>query len=796
MKHLFTFLAYFLFLLAINAQSNFCGNSAIEQHIRQKDSLRYEGFQHNFKANIQHFRNKQTAPFYLPNRIVPIRDYTPGASSMMVGGSTCAPTKYIIPVVVHVVHNNGTENISDAQINHQLEELNKHFSNFYLASAPAVNTGIQFILANKDIQNNTITGITRHQSYLYQHKKIKQTDSLMQLGINNLPMTHYLHIWIVKEILDANGNNLGVKAYATRPGSKFKGSEGVVINYDWIGDYEEYGSPVDANSRANALTHEIGHYLGLYHPFEGGCAGLDASDCAKKGDLCCDVPAVSGQNQNCSYINSCTETYNSDAPDQKQNYMDYSMPDCKNSYTADQTSIMHITLQTYRQALWQPTHINTMTSAHCVLSANFTGDKNFMCTGASETSVFTAYEQNGLDKYEWIVLRNGVLDNSLTSTTHTLSISNTTTGIYDIKLIVTSGNSTQEFTLSNALEVSACGNKIADHRANWYFGQAAGIGFYEGNRTFRELGAYYEKEQGNSHIDVEEGSMALSDSATGDLLFYGAAAFGTDKFEVYGKNYTMLKGIPDQYGKYIQGSSIAVQGSVAFKAPGFTNEYILFTATNRDYQFSGYVYSFIKIDPSNRVNDSVSFRRNLKIRDSSNRLIPGDEAITALRHCNGNDYWVLCKGALDTIYILKVSNNRKVEFINHFKSQETDYHTNIVFSPNGKFFSYGRHLYSFNRSNGKIKILHFDSSLKAKTNTNGINTAIFSNNSKLLYRSYLETGVTEISLPIFQYDLESSSPNLGRKNINLGNRYNRYMQNAPDGKIYLTMPDFPYLSTI
>ncbi|MDP2176800.1 MAG: zinc-dependent metalloprotease [Bacteroidota bacterium] len=797
---------------SLNAQSNFCGNSAIEQHIRQKDSLRFEGFQHNFKANIQHFRAKQTAPFHLPNRIVPIYDYTPGASSMMVGGSTCAPTKFIIPVVVHVVHNNGTENISDAQINHQIEELNKHFSNYYLASAPAVNTGIQFILANKDIQNNTISGITRHQSYLYQHKKIKQTDSLMQLGIQDLPMTHYLHIWVVGSILDADGNNLGVKAYATRPGSKFNGSEGVVINYDWMGEYAAYSSIVDANSRANALTHEIGHYLGLYHPFEGGCAGLDASDCAKKGDLCCDVPAVSGQNQNCSYINSCEETYNNDAPDQKQNYMDYSMPDCKNSFTADQTSIMHITLQSYRQALWQPTHINAMTSTHCVLSANFTGDKNFMCTDPInlENSIFTAYEQSNV-AYQWTVWRNGTIDNSLTSTTHTLSISNTTAGVYDIKLSVNSGNSIEEYTIVKALEVSACGNKIADHRANWYFGQYAGLGFYEGNRTFRDLGPYNTPIPSN--IDVEEGSMALSDSSTGDLLFYGAAAYGTNRFEVYGNNYTMLKGqeyylapAPSQYeNNPVIGYSSNVQSCVSLKLPGIQNEYILFTSSGGKTAYhsltnkpqSGYVYSIIKIDVSNRSNDSVSYVHNINLKDNSGNFIDGGDGIAAVRHCNGNDYWVLIKGKLDTLYKFKVSNNRQIIYEGFSLIEETDVHVQIVFSPNGKYINIGRYLYSFNRQNGQVKILHKDLTLNALGKTNGVNGAVFSNNSKLLYRSYIEKiSQSEFYTPIFQYDIESGESNMGRKNINTGNKLIRYMQNGPDKKIYLTAPDLNFLSII
>jgi hypothetical protein len=776
---------------SLNAQNNFCGNTAIEQHIRQKDSFRYESFQTNFKANVNYFRKKAQTDFHLPNRIVPIYDYTPGASSMMVGGSTCPPTKYIIPVVVHVVHNNGTENISDAQINHQLEELNKHFSNYYLASAPAVNTGIQFILANKDIQNNTISGITRHQSYLYQHKKIKQTDSLMQLGINNLPMTHYIHIWIVKEILDANGNNLGVKAYATRPGSKFKGSEGVVISYDWMGDYSIFGSPVDANSRANALTHEVGHYLGLYHPFEGGCAGLDASDCAKKGDLCCDVPAVSGQNQNCSFSNSCTETYNNDAPDQKQNYMDYSLPECKNTFTADQTSIMHITLLTYRQALWQPTHINAMSSNNCVLSAQFTGNKNFMCTGASETALFKAYEQNNVS-YQWTVWRNGALDNSLTSSTHTLNISNSTAGVYDIKLKVISGNSTEEFTMSKALEISACGNKIADHRANWYFGQYAGLGFYEGNRTFRELGPYFEFfDYGRPNINNEESSISFSNE-NGELMFYGSTDFATRTFRIYGSNYQEMIGSP------VKGYGDALQQAVCFPAPGKTNEYIVVSSTgnsrsaNGTDTTSGYVYHVVRINPANRSLDEVILK-NKQMYDWQGIRLYYNEATTAIRHCNGSDYWLLCRGDKDTVYTIKVSNNYHFTCTGYFLSNEFHGQTQINPSPNGKFLSIGYSLFSFNRSNGKVQFIHRDN----EAYTKGLAPwgSCFSNNNQFLYRSFIISENNVNNAYLYQYNLESGDANKSRqlvtKDYSLKN-----LQNGPDRKLYLSADNTPFISVI
>jgi len=73
-----------------------------------------------------------------------------------------------------------------------------------------------------------------------------------------------------------------------------------VVRYDWFGNYLAKGWPLNSNARGLTLAHEVGHYLGLYHPFEKGCAGTDTSNCSTEGDLCCDVPPVSGQNSSCS----------------------------------------------------------------------------------------------------------------------------------------------------------------------------------------------------------------------------------------------------------------------------------------------------------------------------------------------------------------------------------------------------------------------------------------------------------------------------------------------------------------
>lgn len=607
----------------------------------------------------------------------------------------------------------------------------------------------------------------------------------MQLGIADLPMDKYLHIWVVNQILDTSGINVGVKAYSTRPGSYFSGSEGMVCSYDWFGDYSIYsGSPLNSSSTGNFLTHEVGHYLGLWHPFDkGGCSGLNANDCDSLGDMCCDVPAVGYQNPNCGTYNTCEELYNSDPLDQKQNYMDYSPPSCVNTFTADQTSIMQITLQTFRQGLWQPTHINAMTSTHCVLSAKFTRNKNFICYNpfVTENATFTAYNQSGAT-YTWKVLRNDTLT-SITGSTYTLNISNSTPGNYTVILNVSNSNETISDTMRKAVIVFNCGNKLQSDRANWYFGTYAGLGFYEDDFTARDLGPY--NNNNPPQIDTEESSITVNDSA-GNLMFYGATNLGMPSdFIVYGNDYQELPGSP------IEGHGDGLQQAVGFPAPGIPNQYVIVNATGSKTvvdsdSTSGYQYSIVKINPANRNLDSV-IRRNRIIYDCNAMMINPGESVTAIRHCNNRDYWVLCKGRQDTIYVLLASTSYSMNCTGYFLCGETFPQCQINPSPNGKLLSIGRTVFSFNRSNGIASFMFRDSALNGSTWGSA-----FSPNSKILYRAYISGGVDPV---VYQYDMESSSNTKGRKLITTDFLL-RNLQNGPDGRIYLSAESLPFISVI
>jgi len=168
-------------------------------------------------------------------------------------------TVYVIPIVFHVLHQNGTENISDAQIFNQVDILNRDYRKLNADTATVVDamkpfiadSYVEFRLAQIDPNGNCTNGIDRIYTHL-----TNSADDYSKL--NQWPRDKYLNVWTVKTIGDA-----GVAGYAYYP-SAVSGPlfpvDGVLILHDYIGSI---GSSSVSHSRA--LTHEIGHYLNLQH---------------------------------------------------------------------------------------------------------------------------------------------------------------------------------------------------------------------------------------------------------------------------------------------------------------------------------------------------------------------------------------------------------------------------------------------------------------------------------------------------------------------------------------------------
>jgi hypothetical protein len=120
-----------------------------------------------------------------------------------------------LPVVVHIIHNGGAENISDAQVLQGIQDLNEAFANKgYYDPATGVNTDIQFCLAQRGPNNQPTNGITRDISPLT--NMTMETDDIALKNINRWTPSCYINIWLLKEI-NSNSIGSGVAGYAYLP---------------------------------------------------------------------------------------------------------------------------------------------------------------------------------------------------------------------------------------------------------------------------------------------------------------------------------------------------------------------------------------------------------------------------------------------------------------------------------------------------------------------------------------------------------------------------------------------------
>jgi hypothetical protein len=126
----------------------------------------------------------------------------------------------------------------------------------------------------------------------------------------------------------------GLLGWATFPAKSAKGSklamDGVVVYHESLpGGTADFGEDAVYN-QGDTLTHEAGHWLSLYHTFQGGCS--------KKGDQVDDTPAEAGPNFTCDPMDSCPN--DGLGPDLIHNFMDYGDDICLDSFTPGQTARM------------------------------------------------------------------------------------------------------------------------------------------------------------------------------------------------------------------------------------------------------------------------------------------------------------------------------------------------------------------------------------------------------------------------------------------------------------------------
>jgi hypothetical protein len=231
-----------------------------------------------------------------------IRRHVEENGALAVGGQ--------IKVAWHVIYNGTTGNIPQSQIDAQIAVLNQDFA----------GTGYTFVLASVDRTNNRQWfGMTPGSSRETNAKNTLAIDPARRLNIYTC----------------APGQ--GLLGWATFPWSYAESNKrhGVVIHYGSVPG--GYLSPYNLGRTA---THEVGHYLGLYHTFQGGCTA--------PGDQVDDTPYEASPAYGCpTGRNTCSQTGN----DPITNYMDYTDDACMNHFTAGQDVRMDAMVPTYRPSL-------------------------------------------------------------------------------------------------------------------------------------------------------------------------------------------------------------------------------------------------------------------------------------------------------------------------------------------------------------------------------------------------------------------------------------------------------------
>lgn len=224
--------------------------------------------------------------------------------------NTLSPRAIItIPVVFHVVYNTAVQNVSDQMIASQLSVLNTTYS----------ASEFKFGMAKRTPSNTATNGIERKQTTVTSFSSNDNVKFATTGGLNAWDTKKYLNVWLCNL-------SSGLLGYATFPSSLISQptKDGVVILYSSLPG----GSSAPYNLGITA-THEIGHWLGLYHTFQGGCS----NDATNGGDLVADTPAEKSAAFGCPIgRNTCT----TDGFDPISNYMDYTNDGCMTNFTPGQ----------------------------------------------------------------------------------------------------------------------------------------------------------------------------------------------------------------------------------------------------------------------------------------------------------------------------------------------------------------------------------------------------------------------------------------------------------------------------
>ncbi len=349
---------------------------------------------------------------------------------------------YIIPIVFHIIHENGEENVPNEYIQYSVDLMNAEFNAENEAVDDVVapfkdrvgDANIRFVLATKRPDGSCTGGIERY----YDPELTNCPDiecNLRAKAKYHWPRDKYMNFYVVKSVAS------GVGGFSFFP-----------FDYPQNGYFASQdsldGNSVTAASLSTSPTdvarsvcsHEAGHWFGLYHTW-GKTDNVDLPENCDEDDEVDDTPNCKGLTSCSLSANSC-DTGTDDEIDNAQNYMDYA--GCRAMFTQGQADRMRSILENvpFRRNLWQPENLAETGADYegdleGICTADFTTSYDFnasgICAGSSVT--FSDQSTHTVESRKWIF--EGATP--MTSTEKEPTVTYENPGKYGVTLVIYSG---------------------------------------------------------------------------------------------------------------------------------------------------------------------------------------------------------------------------------------------------------------------------------------------------------------------------------------------------------------------
>jgi uncharacterized protein YqgV (UPF0045/DUF77 family) len=345
-------------------------------------------------------------------------------------------------IVFHVLHRGepiGTGgNISVEQLLSAITALNRDFRALPIHDSISIrpngaDTRIHFRMACIDpngiatngIVRTNASGVANYDSLGIQFRPSGGGNFTQVLSLSKWPMNKYINVWVSHRIEKPDGEATGGGGFG--PGTPLfsNGFGGVYMNHRYVGcDPDSSLGYRILNPYGRLISHEVGHFLGLLHTFNGDTCF--ETDCTTQGDRVCDTEPHSNSH---TYDNTCNENIECGSREPVENIMNYSGIKCGSIFTAGQRDRMKNIIQTALPNLPNQPGCNQVTSI----------------VKASKLQIFQVYPnpanthivyENSVNTVITVISSPGkmMLKEGFTAGTHQLKIDTWPEGLYFIQV--------------------------------------------------------------------------------------------------------------------------------------------------------------------------------------------------------------------------------------------------------------------------------------------------------------------------------------------------------------------------